>query len=283
MGLISSLIALDLLLALTQRREGARLPDLAAAAATSLSAAQVAAKLLVPEGLVTREAARRPRYRLRRDHPLADSLLMLAARSRPIDRVLATLLRANPAIEFAARDRIGLLVVESPVADPRDVILLDAAVHMVTRGLGAPPVLTRFDHHALVDKLREDSGPRQRARRAAILKGSLERSFPSPRRRGDRARSFPRPSRRAIAALARKHGLKRLRIFGSAARGMLREGSDVDVVVEPRSGHALSLLDLVQIEAALEGLFDRHVDVSMEGGLRPEVRRRIAQEAITVA
>ena len=66
MRIISSAIALDLILGLTQKREGARLADLATAADTTLSAAQVAVRLLLADRLIEREPGRRPRYRLRR-------------------------------------------------------------------------------------------------------------------------------------------------------------------------------------------------------------------------
>lgn len=282
MGLISSQHALDLLLALTQRRAGARLAELARAAGASLSAAQVAAKVLVAEGVVERESCRRPRYRLQRDHPTTEPLVALAARTRSPDRALTTLVRANPAVEFAARDRDGLLLVESAIADPRDVVLLHDAMRLLRGAAEATSALTRFTHHELVEVLRDDPTPRRRAQRAAILKGSLERSFPSPDHHRGRTHSLPRPPRRALTRLARAHGLRSIRVFGSAARGRLRRGSDVDVLVEPRSGHSLSFLDLVRLEAGLEELFDRHVDVSTESGLRPQVRRRVAQEAVMV-
>src|SRR5438552_12527806 len=124
MRIVSSGIALDLMLALTQRRDGARLTELSTAAGTTLSAAQAAIRLLLADRLIERERGGRPRYRLRREHPAIDALAELATTSTPPGHTLEVALRANPAVEFAARDLDGYIVVESPLADPRDVALL---------------------------------------------------------------------------------------------------------------------------------------------------------------
>ena len=94
----SSAIALDLILGLTQKREGARLADLATAANTTLSAAQVAVRLLLADRLVEREPGRRPRYRLRREHPTVAALIELTVRSTAPAHALDVILRANPAV-----------------------------------------------------------------------------------------------------------------------------------------------------------------------------------------
>src|SRR5438094_3267638 len=135
MRIISSAIALDLILALTQKREGARLADLATATDTAISAAQVAVRLLLADRLIEREPGRRPRYRLRREHPAIAALIELSLRSTAPAHALDVILRANPAVEFAARDRDGYRVVEGPIADPRDVALLHAALAKI-RSLG---------------------------------------------------------------------------------------------------------------------------------------------------
>lgn len=52
--------------------------------------------------------------------------------------------------------------------------------------------------------------------------------------------------------------------------------------MEPHQGVALSLFDLVRIEAELERLFDRHVDVVTPERLRDDVRERVARDALNV-
>ena len=286
MKLISSGPALGLVLALTQRREGARLAELAAASDLSLSTAQTAMRLLLSDGIVARDSERRPRYRLRAEHRASDAIVRLAARYAAPAPSLDLVLRANPAIEFAARDPDGYVVVEHPLADPRDLAALEHVAGLVAAG-GPGPRMTRYAHHDLVDRLRDDARPRRRAEAATPLKGSLARSFSGPvararRSKGSRRSRPVRVPARALAAIARAHHLQRIRLFGSAARGSLGPSSDLDVLVEPRSGAALSLLDLARLEAELEGLFDRHVDIATPGNLDPDVRERIEQEAVTL-
>jgi predicted nucleotidyltransferase len=286
MKLVSSPPALDLVLALTQRREGARLAELAAASDLSLSTAQTAMRLLLADGIVAREGEHRPRYRLRTEHRASDAIVRLAACYASPPHSLDLVVRENPAIEFAARDRDGYVLVEHPLADPRDLAALERVAGLIGAGSEGPR-MTRYAHHDLVDSLRDDVEPRRRAAAATLLKGSLARSFSGPAARAPRSKGSrrSRPVRvpaRALAAIARAHHLRRVRLFGSAARGSLGPSSDLDVLVEPRSGATLSLLDLTRLEAELEGLLDRHVDIATPGNLNADVRERIEQEAVTL-
>jgi len=105
--LISSGPALDVVLALTQRRGGGRLAELAAAADVPLSTAQTAMRLLLADGIVSRDRGHRPRYRLRAEHRASDAIVRLSARHAAPPHALDVLLRANPSVEFAARDPEG--------------------------------------------------------------------------------------------------------------------------------------------------------------------------------
>jgi len=75
-----------------------------------------------------------------------------------------------------------------------------------------------------------------------------------------------RPLLRAIAAA---HGVRALSLFGSAARGEARAGSDLDFLVE--LNHGRSLVDLVGVKHDLEALFARPVDVFTRRSLKPAV------------
>jgi uncharacterized protein len=285
MRLISSGPALDLVLALTQRREGARLAELAAASELSLSTAQTAMRVLLADGIVARDGQHRPRYRLRAAHRASDAIVRLAARYATPPHSLDVALRANPSIEFAARDPDGYVVVEHPLADPRDLAALEHVQGLIAAG-GSELRMMRYTHQELVDRLRDDLEPRRRAEAATRLKGSLARSFSGPvpsarRSKGSRSRRVRVPAR-ALATIARAHHLRRIRLFGSAARGSLGPSSDLDVLVEPRSDAALSLLDLARLEAELEDVLDRHVDIATLGNLGSDVRERIEQEAVTL-
>jgi predicted nucleotidyltransferase len=80
-----------------------------------------------------------------------------------------------------------------------------------------------------------------------------------------------------LAALCRRHGIERLRLFGSAARGEDRPDSDVDLLV--RFGETKSLIEIVRIERDLAEYFGRPVDLVTEGELSPYIRDEILAHA----
>lgn len=83
--------------------------------------------------------------------------------------------------------------------------------------------------------------------------------------------------REAILRIAARHGADDLRLFGSAARGEERPGSDLDILVRMAPGR--SLLDLIGLEQDLEDLLDCPVDVVVEGGISPYLEPSIRAEA----
>jgi len=86
--------------------------------------------------------------------------------------------------------------------------------------------------------------------------------------------------REEILRIAGKYGARRVRIFGSIARGEADASSDVDFLVELGTGR--SLLDLGGLQFKLEALLGHQVDVVTERGLKPLMRGRILQEAVPV-
>ena len=83
--------------------------------------------------------------------------------------------------------------------------------------------------------------------------------------------------RTEILALAERHGVQNVRVFGSMARGDATDGCDVDLLVTlppGQSGLALGAL-LMDVQA----LLNRRVDVLTEPGLHPMLRERVLQEA----
>lgn len=81
-----------------------------------------------------------------------------------------------------------------------------------------------------------------------------------------------------ILALAHRYGLRRVRVFGSTARGDVHPGSDIDLLVEP--GPGVSIIDLGGFQSELQDLLGCHVDVVTENGLRPRIRQRVLDEAV---
>ena len=83
--------------------------------------------------------------------------------------------------------------------------------------------------------------------------------------------------RAEILALAERHGIRDVRVFGSMARGDADDASDVDLLVSlppDRTGLALGAL-LMDVQDLLR----RRVDVVTERSLHPALRDRVLKEA----
>lgn len=80
-----------------------------------------------------------------------------------------------------------------------------------------------------------------------------------------------------IRRIAREHGARRVRVFGSRARGEASESSDLDLLVDLEPGR--DLLDLVALKQDIEGLLGCRVDVVEEEGLSAYLRQRVLEEA----
>jgi predicted nucleotidyltransferase len=84
--------------------------------------------------------------------------------------------------------------------------------------------------------------------------------------------------RAAILAIAAKHGVQRVRVFGSFARGEASEDSDLDllIVAGPRTPPWFPGGLLNDLEEEL----GRRVDIAEESTLHPLIRDRVPHEAI---
>jgi len=104
--------------------------------------------------------------------------------------------------------------------------------------------------------------------------------LPQPVRKWDRMtlKELGADKRAAILAIAAKHGVTSVRVFGSFARGEAREDSDLDLLVEagPQTPPWFPGGFLSDLETEL----GRRVDVAEEDGLHPLIRGRILEEAI---
>jgi uncharacterized protein len=89
-----------------------------------------------------------------------------------------------------------------------------------------------------------------------------------------------REKREEILQVAAKHGARRVRIFGSVARGEADASSDLDLLVEMEPGR--SLLDLGELLMELQDLLGCRVDVVTEKGLRERIRERVLKEAVAL-
>ena len=81
-----------------------------------------------------------------------------------------------------------------------------------------------------------------------------------------------------IEHLAARYGALGVRVFGSVARDEDTNDSDIDVLVD--MSDEASLLDLVQLQQALEVMLDRRADVLTVRGISPYLGERILGEAV---
>ncbi len=92
------------------------------------------------------------------------------------------------------------------------------------------------------------------------------------------------PMRDQILAVLRQHrgelrrlGVRRLGLFGSAARDEATDSSDLDFLVEldPKSFDTY-----MDVREYLERLFARRIDLVLADALKPRLRPRILQETV---
>lgn len=84
-----------------------------------------------------------------------------------------------------------------------------------------------------------------------------------------------------IAALCRRHHIRRLSLFGSVLREDFTATSDVDMVVEFESGMTPGL-SFITIEDELSALMGRRVDLNTPSSLSRYFRQDVLDEAQTV-
>lgn len=84
---------------------------------------------------------------------------------------------------------------------------------------------------------------------------------------------------RSLAEFCRKHRVKELMLFGSAARGELRQDSDVDFLVDFVEGEEPGLLEFQAMRRELEALVGRRVDLAVKPALKPLLREEVLGQA----
>ena len=82
---------------------------------------------------------------------------------------------------------------------------------------------------------------------------------------------------RKLVSILKKHGIKKISIFGSYAKGIASTESDLDVLVE-FSGRK-SLLDIIGIEMELSEALKLKVDLLTYNSISPYLIDRIKKEA----
>jgi len=82
---------------------------------------------------------------------------------------------------------------------------------------------------------------------------------------------------RSHRADLRRLGVRRLGLFGSAARDEATDDSDLDFLVE---FHRKTFDGYMEVKELLERLFQRPVDLVIAEAVKPQLRDRILQEAV---
>jgi len=81
-----------------------------------------------------------------------------------------------------------------------------------------------------------------------------------------------------LLEVLRRHGVTNPEIFGSAARGDDREGSDLDLLVDFPVG--TDIVDIIGIKRELEDVLGVPVDLVPRSGLKERVRSRAAKDLL---
>jgi predicted nucleotidyltransferase len=83
--------------------------------------------------------------------------------------------------------------------------------------------------------------------------------------------------REAIRAIALRHRVTDVRVFGSVVHGDDIEGSDLDILVEPTA--ETTMMDIARIQLELGQLLSVAVDVLTPRGLPAKFRSQVIAEA----
>ena len=82
-----------------------------------------------------------------------------------------------------------------------------------------------------------------------------------------------------IADFCRRHGVRRLSLFGSVLRDDFRDDSDIDILVEFLPGRTPGLLGFGTMILELRGIVGREVDLRTPADLSQYFRSRVVHEA----
>jgi len=83
-----------------------------------------------------------------------------------------------------------------------------------------------------------------------------------------------------VISILKKHGIKRILVFGSYACGEATSESDLDLIVEFPRG--TSLLDHIRIENELMETLKIKIDLLSKNGISPYLIDNIMKEAIVI-
>lgn len=166
-------IAFDLITALSQARNGIRLAEIANLVGSPVSSVQASLRILMANEIVHRHGDDPPLYVLNTAHPGHEALVNVAAVLPEPEHVIGIVLRASPAVSFAAIDQQGFVFALADDADPADIAILEAAIDTVVTTRRSNPALVQMGGQELRRLARVDVGLWARLTDAVRLKGRL--------------------------------------------------------------------------------------------------------------
>ena len=86
--------------------------------------------------------------------------------------------------------------------------------------------------------------------------------------------------REDIRRVVEQNHARNPRIFGSVIRGLDRDGSDLDLLVDPTQ--ETTLFDLARIQGRLQSLLGVPVDIKTPNSLPEKFRNSVLSEAVSV-
>jgi uncharacterized protein len=89
-----------------------------------------------------------------------------------------------------------------------------------------------------------------------------------------------RRRRRRLLDAANKHGVSKLRVFGSLARGEAKASSDIDLLVDLKPGR--TLIDLAAFRREAAEILNMPVDVATVDMLKKRIRDEVLHEALPI-
>ena len=113
-------------------------------------------------------------------------------------------------------------------------------------------------------------------------RASLGRAGRPPRNGGRDEEGLTRVDPSGLEAIAARHGIRSIALFGSAARNEAGPDSDIDIVIDLEPTSTIGLFEHVGVADELSRLFGRRVDLVTWKALRPRMRATVEREAITI-
>ena len=86
--------------------------------------------------------------------------------------------------------------------------------------------------------------------------------------------------KKKILPILEDYRVKKIGLFGSYARGEIKENSDIDILIEIEKD--ISLLDFVGLKQEIEEALGKKVDLVEYDTIKPLLRERILNEQVVI-